>query len=198
MSELIDSALLKTGDSETLGALLDRYATHNWSTRFSLSKIFENLRFPEHEQALREALRAEEEDDLRVNLAWALALYGSPESLALARGVALEYPGDPERWELLDLLCVHDILLGRESDETRRHHGMMERRRAEQNARRTEIEALIASASHAAISSPPPAPHGRKEKNVIPFRPAKPKPIAGRNDPCPCGSGKKFKKCCGP
>jgi SEC-C motif-containing protein len=23
------------------------------------------------------------------------------------------------------------------------------------------------------------------------------KPQAGRNDPCPCGSGKKFKKCCG-
>lgn len=23
------------------------------------------------------------------------------------------------------------------------------------------------------------------------------RPRAGRNDPCPCGSGKKFKKCCG-
>ncbi|MFP5258429.1 MAG: SEC-C metal-binding domain-containing protein, partial [Acidobacteriota bacterium] len=22
-------------------------------------------------------------------------------------------------------------------------------------------------------------------------------PQAGRNDPCPCGSGKKFKRCCG-
>ncbi|MCP5109750.1 MAG: hypothetical protein GY953_02825, partial [bacterium] len=22
-------------------------------------------------------------------------------------------------------------------------------------------------------------------------------PETGRNDPCPCGSGKKFKKCCG-
>jgi len=22
-------------------------------------------------------------------------------------------------------------------------------------------------------------------------------PKAGRNDPCPCGSGKKFKRCCG-
>jgi uncharacterized protein YecA (UPF0149 family) len=22
-------------------------------------------------------------------------------------------------------------------------------------------------------------------------------PDVGRNDPCPCGSGKKFKKCCG-
>lgn len=30
----------------------------------------------------------------------------------------------------------------------------------------------------------PPAAHAAKK--------------AGRNDPCPCGSGKKFKKCCGP
>jgi SEC-C motif-containing protein len=27
--------------------------------------------------------------------------------------------------------------------------------------------------------------------------PASRAPSAGRNDPCPCGSGKKFKKCCG-
>ena len=27
--------------------------------------------------------------------------------------------------------------------------------------------------------------------------PQKPKYSAGRNDPCPCGSGKKFKQCCG-
>ncbi|MFQ5443820.1 MAG: YchJ family metal-binding protein [Nitrospinales bacterium] len=39
------------------------------------------------------------------------------------------------------------------------------------------------------IAAPDPAP------------PAKPfvrnQPKVGRNDPCPCGSGKKFKKCCG-
>ena len=33
-------------------------------------------------------------------------------------------------------------------------------------------------------------------------RPSGPEPIRhsqtpGRNDPCPCGSGKKYKKCCG-
>lgn len=27
--------------------------------------------------------------------------------------------------------------------------------------------------------------------------PVKAAPKVGRNDPCPCGSGKKFKKCCG-
>jgi len=28
----------------------------------------------------------------------------------------------------------------------------------------------------------------------VPFQ--NPKPKTGRNEPCPCGSGKKFKKCC--
>jgi preprotein translocase subunit SecA len=27
--------------------------------------------------------------------------------------------------------------------------------------------------------------------------PSRVQPVVGRNDPCPCGSGKKFKKCCG-
>jgi hypothetical protein len=34
-----------------------------------------------------------------------------------------------------------------------------------------------------------------KDHNPEPRRVAEPK--AGRNDPCPCGSGKKYKKCCG-
>lgn len=28
-------------------------------------------------------------------------------------------------------------------------------------------------------------------------QPVRSAPRAGRNDPCPCGSGKKYKKCCG-
>jgi len=30
-----------------------------------------------------------------------------------------------------------------------------------------------------------------------PVEPIKTPKSAGRNDPCPCGSGKKYKKCCG-
>ncbi len=46
-------------------------------------------------------------------------------------------------------------------------------------------------ARRAASVPPPPSP-------AAPARPvcqSQPKP--GRNDPCPCGSGKKFKRCCG-
>ncbi len=28
-------------------------------------------------------------------------------------------------------------------------------------------------------------------------QPAQSDRVAGRNDPCPCGSGRKYKKCCG-
>ena len=42
------------------------------------------------------------------------------------------------------------------------------------------------------------------EKDLLPWMNVKPQvpfiresPKIGRNDPCPCGSGKKYKKCCG-
>ncbi|MCR5563323.1 MAG: preprotein translocase subunit SecA [Desulfovibrio sp.] len=40
---------------------------------------------------------------------------------------------------------------------------------------------------------------GGEEQPAMPEkqRPAKAAPRIGRNDPCPCGSGKKYKKCCG-
>ncbi|WP_448874106.1 YchJ family protein [Desulfobulbus propionicus] len=37
----------------------------------------------------------------------------------------------------------------------------------------------------------------QEEQPTLPLPPAKGGKV-GRNDPCPCGSGKKFKKCCGP
>jgi uncharacterized protein YecA (UPF0149 family) len=40
-----------------------------------------------------------------------------------------------------------------------------------------------------------PRPAQRPEAAAGTFRRDNPK--VGRNDPCPCGSGKKFKKCCG-
>jgi len=32
---------------------------------------------------------------------------------------------------------------------------------------------------------------------IIKMMPVRTGPKIGRNDPCPCGSGKKYKKCCG-
>jgi uncharacterized protein YchJ len=44
--------------------------------------------------------------------------------------------------------------------------------------------------------NPIPARHAERVLVVQPYRRESPK--VGRNDLCPCGSGRKFKKCCGP
>jgi preprotein translocase subunit SecA len=51
-------------------------------------------------------------------------------------------------------------------------------------------EAALESQSQPSTPDQPPAP-----KFELPLKRELPK--AGRNDPCPCGSGKKFKSCCG-
>ena len=46
-------------------------------------------------------------------------------------------------------------------------------------------------------ASPPPAQETAQETEEIAPEPVSVGPRVGRNDSCPCGSGKKYKKCCG-
>jgi preprotein translocase subunit SecA len=45
------------------------------------------------------------------------------------------------------------------------------------------------------LEAPVPGARSQAEPKVAPIKSDQPK--VGRNDPCPCGSGKKYKKCCG-
>jgi preprotein translocase subunit SecA len=68
---------------------------------------------------------------------------------------------------------------------------------AEYAARKAQ-EMLEAAARHGWNGAPEPAPGDQAEAPAQPAPPPKPKAKRiGANDPCPCGSGKKFKKCHG-
>jgi hypothetical protein len=54
----------------------------------------------------------------------------------------------------------------------------------------------VADAMHAAIAPPPHRPFALADR-VAALLAERDRPVPGRNDPCPCGSGKKHKKCCG-
>jgi preprotein translocase subunit SecA len=58
------------------------------------------------------------------------------------------------------------------------------------------VQAQALQVSQQDISAPPQfsGPYGDQGEKQRPIRVA---PKVGRNDPCPCGSGKKYKKCCG-
>ncbi|MFH0762911.1 MAG: preprotein translocase subunit SecA [Candidatus Omnitrophota bacterium] len=63
-------------------------------------------------------------------------------------------------------------------------------------ARPKEFKGVFSSASQQLIH--PEASKFDVPLEQPPSKPAQPnQPKAGRNDPCPCGSGKKYKKCCG-
>ncbi|MBR0241919.1 MAG: SEC-C domain-containing protein, partial [Kiritimatiellae bacterium] len=61
-------------------------------------------------------------------------------------------------------------------------------------ATREENQKAVADVFASMMSRPPVAPHGAAPALVAAPRA---QPAVGRNDPCPCGSGKKYKKCCG-
>jgi preprotein translocase subunit SecA len=66
---------------------------------------------------------------------------------------------------------------------------------AAREAEATAAPRAAAESAPAASSASPPRPAPRRE--AAPPRPVRPGQKVGRNDPCPCGSGKKYKKCCG-
>jgi len=67
-------------------------------------------------------------------------------------------------------------------------------RAAESGTRQLKPTSAVHAETSAFDAAPPEAHggHGRKQETV-----RREAPKVGRNDPCPCGSGKKYKKCCG-
>ena len=66
--------------------------------------------------------------------------------------------------------------------------------------RKKELEAVFEQNAWACeIEVDPDAPENTVDLERLqnPVATVKVERKAGRNDPCPCGSGKKFKKCCG-
>jgi Predicted metal-binding protein related to the C-terminal domain of SecA len=57
-----------------------------------------------------------------------------------------------------------------------------EKEKVREMERRQKKQDLVLNSGEAAAEAPRPIIRG---------------PKIGRNDPCPCGSGKKYKKCCG-
>ena len=61
------------------------------------------------------------------------------------------------------------------------------------NAQHNAMQSFDANAARAAADRSPMASRRQGESVTV----VRTGPKVGRNDPCPCGSGKKYKHCCG-
>ncbi len=176
-NESIEKSIRQMRTSATLELCATLYPSLEWHARLYLTSVFESPSIPEIEPTLTRLMENEDDDGLRVNLATALALLGTPTSQRTARAVYEEDLDDPERFSIAEILYYQFAIQGIDDP-------MMEKWRARMDRFR-KMSADPARFFSKSQNAP------RLSSNTITAQPK-----IGRNDPCPCGSGKKYKKCC--
>lgn len=188
MNEWYAKALSASADAMSVSELLNVYPMLEWFERLYSGGVIEDCWHRENEAEVLQAARNEDADDLRVILASCLVLHGSPEARQYARSVADERPADPERRRIIELETIREVVGGVDTPATRAFLSDMER---EIRRDRDRFRVLDRGG--------PPLPFMKSEGNdptVKLVTAVGTGPLIGRNDPCPCGSGKKYKKCC--
>jgi hypothetical protein len=196
-SQAVD-ALSRIGSVEVVQQLKQQYGSMQVFTRAMAADILGRIKLNQSEAALIALLPGESDSVARTSLAAGLCALATTDAAALDRLGTMVASGDWDR-ELLDL-----------DQDVAGLFGMVGRTIPKPAARPTN---LFASASPSRELSwddqdddelvLPPRYTAPAEQESAPPPAAAPKPIrrdvpkVGRNDPCPCGSGKKYKKCCG-
>ena len=190
-NELIAKTLEKTADREMLADLIHRYPDLEWHARLFLSGALESLRIAGFEDDFQRLYRDEKDLTLKNTFARTLALHGTETALYTARQHLRKHGDHNESQSLRNLVFCQEIILGRESSAASAHLVRME-------ADRKRMLGTIAQLT-AEMDDYSPAPTlldelmAGEERRIPERLPAQ----VGRNEPCPCGSGKKYKKCCG-
>ncbi|GJM70619.1 hypothetical protein HMSSN036_28350 [Paenibacillus macerans] len=174
-------ALVHIGTTSVVTTLADRYFAANGEYfRLYASDVFGRIKLPASEEALLSLLPEEQNLTYATRLADGLCELGSSKGLPLVQAM-VEGGYDRGLLSLTESIygyCVISNTPHPSLPQWKKELDMEEARLAE---REKELERMFASpGSQGSLNTPYTNPNK-----------------VGRNDPCPCGSGKKYKKCCG-
>jgi hypothetical protein len=192
-NERVARTLYQRADESAMRRILEIYPTLDWAGRLYLTDVIDRARFAPLESMVRELARNEPAADLKADLAVALVRYGCAESLELAREIQWRQAGRAEQGELKEVLAVYDWLTGTRSPKVVRQLEELERKARQIRRKMMMLDHM----------SGMPGETARPDRALSWAEASMPPPDAGirdeveRNEPCPCGSGRKFKKCCG-
>jgi hypothetical protein len=203
MLERCMTALAKIGDPEASRLVRAAYPPASDTFKIFSSSVLISIKHEESEEAILDLLRSEEDPTHRTILCLGLcelfsergipAVTAEIESgydtffarleedlLPVLAALAIEHP-EAERWR--DERTKEERRLAEWLAEMER----VDRRPREMRAKGLDPFAKAGGPKRPKAIEPMPSP--------VPVRRTGQK--VGRNDPCPCGSGKKYKKCCG-
>jgi HEAT repeat protein len=183
--------------------------------------IYERMRIPESlgrikhplaEAALIRLLERETDSEVTSAISAALVDLCTTDGLEPLRKVVVEERYDPMMANVMDELATLAKMTDYHPPELEQWTKVLAKDLAEQEQRQANLRKMTGSKSDADMLrkmiqtlSKVSDPELKEEyetqqlpvrrEAVLPYRRESPK--VGRNDPCPCGSGKKYKKCCG-
>lgn len=199
MLERCSEALAKIGDPEAVRLIRNAFPNESWSYRLYTSSVLGKIKIQESEDAIIALLESEGDTTIRTNLCLGLCKLFSRRGVDVVRQeIRTQY--DSSLVELEEELLPVAHILGIDLPEADEWRQRREERKQFRAQRQQELNEL--GSRYAAL----------KEQGIDPFAklgsfPRRPEPAqtatyrhhddkVGRNDPCPCGSGKKYKKCC--
>lgn len=192
-------ALTKIGSSSVVQAIYEIFHDEDWHFRLYSSGVLENIHSDLSVKRCLELLKNENDPTINTDLAIALLSNFAYDGIEAVRQLILSGEWEPHITDLREDLVVTCTIMGERFPEYEQWKKQAEQERFEREKRTEQLlEELYEDDSQNEFAGDEPAsPHGSKqvrEQFAKPFRRDTPK--VGRNDPCPCGSGKKYKKCC--
>jgi hypothetical protein len=209
-------ALARVGTVDVIERLEAVYPPQEWGVRLFVHGPLARIKRPESERALLRMLEGEPDEDLRTSLASDLCDLCTTEGLEVVRRIVLRDEYDPQVADLDEALLTVAAMTGHSFPEAadvrervRRHN----REREERLRKDDDFDGFVREMRDRWRRGEPPWPESRDDAPALPggaddwaddgYAPSPPpgtyvrdEPKVGRNDPCPCGSGKKYKKCC--
>jgi len=179
LNEQCVEALTKIGTDEVVEAVYEPFGEEEWVYRLYASGALEKIHSDLCVQRCLELLSVEEDENIRIDLGMAALSHFADEAIEPVRQLILGVEWNPEVGELQEQLVIVSELMGRhfpELDEWKEDAALL---REEQDE---GLEKFMQD----------PFDLDLTEQTPESLR----TPKVGRNDPCPCGSGKKYKKCC--
>jgi hypothetical protein len=196
LSEQCVEALAKIGTDAAAKAVAEGWLDAEWDYRVYASSALEKIHCDTTVRKCLELLPQDKDLGIRTNLADALLGQFADEGIEPVREMVQRRAYDPMSTDLMRKLVAVSTILGVTFPEYPIWKREAGEKLAKQERRMKEMWSFMQAPPPALPPKPAPAKVSGEflEQKPVPF--LRTKRQVGRNDPCPCGSGKKFKKCC--
>ena len=198
-------SLTQIGTPAVLEAVADAYSNAPRHFRLYATQPLEFIRTDLAVEKCLLLLRQEKDQQIRLDLAHALLSQFSQEGIEEARKLLVGRKLNVESLELRNYLVETCTIMGERFQEYDEWLATENAEKAEHRRRVNELEgdpnglllfALEKLAGENAADTAKATKFVPNESRQSPAPKFQSQQRVGRNDPCPCGSGKKFKQCC--